>query len=213
VKPPKEDFAGRRFGKLTVMHRSIARSNRGRWHCICDCGGTIEVANHSLARGTARSCGCVSWQATHGMSGTREYQSWQDMLDRCLNPSSKGWRRYGGRGIKVQESWRRFENFFADMGPSNGLTLDRLDWDGHYEHGNCRWATYEVQSNNSGRAYVVRVGDKELTIAQFAAELGISRQAVHARIKRGALWEGDAERRSTTYLPLVKGPQITVGKT
>ena len=96
--------------------------------------------------------------ATHGQSGrhatqrSHEYETWARMILRCENPKTKGYHRYGGRGIRVCGHWRNsFETFLADMGlkPTPKHSLDR--WpnnNGNYEPGNCRWATQEEQNAN-----------------------------------------------------------------
>jgi len=71
------------------------------------------------------------------------------MGQRCTNPNHMAYQDYGGRGIVICRRWRSFENFLADMGERpEGMTLDRIDNDGNYEPGNCRWATPKVQRAN-----------------------------------------------------------------
>ena len=147
------DLTGKRFGMLVVLRRDERHHGRHiRWICRCDCGlPEKSVRGGHLNAGRAKSCGCNA-NITHGMHGSREYKSWEMMIQRCTNERYDKFSYYGGRGITVCERWLKFKNFFADMGkrPAD-RSLDRIDVNGNYEPQNCRWATKSEQMFNRRR--------------------------------------------------------------
>ena len=122
------------------------------------------------------------------MSRTPTYSSWNAARDRCYNPRATGYERYGGRGIRVCDRWSDFSAFLEDMGERpEGTTLDRIDSDGDYEPGNCRWADQVTQNQNRktrGGWFPVEVdGVTYPTLAHAGRALGV----VPATVKRRAL--------------------------
>lgn len=127
---------------------------------------------------------------TGGIGGhwTREYRSYQCMRTRCYTEDSGSYVRYGGRGIRVCDRWlASFESFLADMGlaPSSKHQLDRVNPDGDYEPGNCRWAT--VQENNATRRNRIQVvvDGRSMLLSDAATNAGLKSSTVEARLRLG----------------------------
>lgn len=193
------DLAGQRFGRLTVIERAPnLRPKVTRWLCRCDCGTEISVVSRYLITGDTRSCGCLKIEqlqerlTKHGSARkgkkTAEYNTLRVMMDRCHNPVSTSYPRYGGRGIFVCDRWREsFENFLADMGPrpSPEHSIDRIDNDGPYSPDNCRWATDVEQANNKRNNHRLEYAGRKQTIAEWARELGMSDRVIRSRIRYG----------------------------
>lgn len=201
------NLVGQRFGKLLVKGRAPnSKHGKSRWHCICDCGTNSIHLGCILHRGDARSCGCglvitaVENFLKHGHAGTRTYRIWSAMKTRCRNPRAKAFRHYGGRGIAVCESWLEFENFLADMGPApDGLSIDRIANDGHYEPGNCRWATPKQQSQNSSIPKVLTFKNETMNVSEWARHLGINPATLQERLGKWPLERALSTKKSTRW--------------
>jgi len=151
------------------------------WKCRCECGNTFSERSYLIASGRRESCGCLKGgrNLSHGMSRTAEYNIWNGARDRCRNPKNKNFDQYGGRGILF--AWDSFEEFIKDMGPrpSAAHSIDRIDVDGNYEPGNCRWATAREQCNNKRNNVIVRVNGGEVPLAEY---LGTSECTQYIRV-------------------------------
>jgi hypothetical protein len=94
---------------------------------------------------------------------------------------------YGGRGIRVCDRWQSFANFLADMGecPSATHTIDRKNGNGHYEPGNCRWATSKEQHRNKSNNRRITAFGRTLTLVEWAEEKGMDSRTLQMRFQRG----------------------------
>ena len=120
-----------------------------------------------------------------------EYSVWAQMRNRCNSPKHPQYKYWGGRGIKVCESWTLFSNFLADMGkrPGKGYSLERRDCNGNYEPCNCYWATWVEQNNNQRRNIKLTYDGKTLTLAQWGRLLGMPYEMIRTRYRYG--WPTD----------------------
>jgi hypothetical protein len=136
-----------------LHHSGLYWVSFGLFECE-HCGSVVE--RRLCAGKESKSCGCQQHAARkHGMSGTALYAIWNHMRQRCSNPKVDNFHRYGGRGISVCEGWEDFATFkdwALANGYKRGLEIDRIDNDGNYEPGNCRFVTKPVNTRNSSKA-------------------------------------------------------------
>lgn len=185
---------GNRYGTRTVLDSELHKSEAGnymqRFLVRCDCGDEKWVgANVVMKAGgsVCRICKRVA-DAERSAAGYKHplYGTWWAMISRCYDPNSRNFPSYGGRGITVHDKWRGdrpegemgtmdgFHAFVRDMGEKPvGASIDRVDNDGPYSPENCRWATQEVQANNTRANVRVSVDGTTYTIAQWGRVLGV----------------------------------------
>ena len=117
-----------------------------------------EPANHLSGKGCRR----CAW-AMDGITGTKlsqkraeVYYLWNGIKQRCYNPKTKSYKRYGGRGINLSQEFHdylEFEKYVKSLEnyefrKEKDLSLDRINNDGNYERGNLRWADRKTQGLN-----------------------------------------------------------------
>lgn len=131
----------------------------------------------------------------HGQTGTRFYQIWCAMKQRCFYPKHNRFKNYGGRGITICNEWLDFEHFYQDMYKSyqksckkqgeQNTTIDRINPNGNYTKENCRWNTLWNQNLNRSNNHLIAYKGETKPLAQWAREKGFKRGLLENRIKRG----------------------------
>lgn len=202
---------GKQFGKWTQVGasfkvRELPRRKTRTWAvCQCDCGRVEVLQLDNLRGGGSAKCKACSnaGHVTHGMYRSGEYRVYIGMIARCHNPDRPGYEGYGGRGIRVCERWlESFQNFYADMGPRPmaKYEIDRIDNDGNYEPGNCRWTTRKINARNTRSTRRVEYLGQKMAISAVAELAGVSEPLVRSRIERG--WSAE---QAATLPPLPPG--------
>ena len=174
---------------LTFMSVLTERSKDGhiQWLCQCSCGdvGTYLATRvkHNRVAGCKKCASALTGSKvkTHGMRNTATYSSWTSMKDRCTNPESKDFARYGGKGIAVCDQWlNSFEQFYKDMGEKpNGTSIDRINNEQGYSPENCRWATHSQQQLNKTKSCLWLVnGVVYESLVTAAAAYGVRKQTI-----------------------------------
>lgn len=123
---------------------------------------------------------------------SKTYAIWRSIKQRCFNPNTEHYARYGGRGITMCDAWANsYAAFLADVGEKpKGMTLERINNDGNYELTNVRWSSRKEQANNRTTNVFVTHEGKTMTLAQWAEHLGYKYGLIGSRWKKGV--RGDA---------------------
>lgn len=199
------DLTGMRFGRWTVTGRAEDRIGHTgyktvMWNCRCDCGNSGVICGKSLRRGDSQSCGCLAKEAVsrrasrHGGFGTRLYNIWDSLRQRCLNPQNAAYHNYGGRGITICPEWDDFSVFrewalntgYEEDAPRGKYTIDRIDVNGNYSPDNCRWTGMKEQAQNRRNTIMVEYNGETRPLSEWADISGIKYCTLWKRYSRGA---------------------------
>lgn len=210
------NYKGKRFGRLKAL-KKVVKDSRAYYECECDCGNTVTARGDALTSGATRSCGCLNTEvdsdthSTHGDSETRLYRIYHKMRDRCLNPNSNRYDRYGGRGITICPEWldsyEAFKNWSLDNGYSDDKSIDRKDNDKGYYPSNCRWVDNTTQANNTSRNILIEYKGEVKTLSKWCEELNYPYKSTRQLLGRGRTVE-----EVFTRLRIGKGFQGTSAK-
>lgn len=199
--PKMKDLTGLKLNKLTVIKRVEKpvhlKSKDIFWLCKCDCGNERILPAGKLTHGQ-KSCGCLKTgkKKIHGLSHTRFYHIFANLLQRCINKKHVAYSRYGGRDIKCL--WKDFVEFKRDMYESYAkhcekfgekqTSIDRIDNNGNYCKENCKWATHKEQSNNT-RANLknkfIELQGKKYNLKELSDKFNISVNQINKRLNNG----------------------------
>lgn len=195
----RNSIKGKRYGNVVVIGYSKTIGKHSYYLCRCElCGKEFETRRDGLVNGHTTSCGCVrdKWMHSgnlnkkHGLSEDRAYWVWVKMKRRCYSPSCREYKNYGGRGIKICDEWLSPENFvrwaresgYDYEAPKGSCTLDRIDVNGDYEPGNCRWITNLEQQNNRRNNRRFDYQGVSYTVAELARMFEVPYSTMYASL-------------------------------
>lgn len=201
------DISGQRFDKLVAIERvpTPVGKKGAFWKFKCDCGNEVIRSIRFTYGHSFHSCGCANKGIDrsninrpkkcnlHGLSHTRLYRIYNGMKNRCYNPNTEYFSRYGGKGIKICDEWLSdFVTFYTwaiNNGYSEDLTIDRIDNDGDYCPENCRWTDAKTQANNSSKIRYISYNGETHTLTEWSRILGLEYHKIASALNYGWSFE------------------------
>lgn len=111
------------------------------------------------------------------------------MIQRCHNPKSTGYIKYGAKGTSVCDEWlndyEKFKEWALSTGYKIGMTIDRINNSEGYSPDNCRWATVVEQANNKTTNINITYKNRTMTLKQWCQKLNLKYKTVFARYQNG----------------------------
>lgn len=201
IRPDEQMIVNGKLTQVGVSFQVPTKTCKKR-HAVfqCQCGNRKLMFFDSVASGRTSSCGCLIIEALknnkhnigriqkHGLTSTKAYHCWSNIIQRCRNAKHKHYANYGGRGITVCQEWAdSFVAFFNHIGPppSQTMAIDRIDNNRGYEPGNVRWVTKKENQRNRRVNVSVEFAGRKMSVAELAETIGMKDSVVRNRVKAG----------------------------
>lgn len=190
------EYCGKRY--FVIPARSDSRfccrqclfdSRKIRYTKTCETCGKVFTTKRKNQKFCCPKCSSESQKSCKDDFGYKQrlHRIWLNMKSRCYNVNFPSYQHYGRRGIIICEEWKNSFKTFYEWSINNGykddLTIDRIDVNGNYCPENCRWTTYEVQSNNKTISRYVTYKNETKTIGQWAKEKGLTWDILKWRLR------------------------------
>jgi|SRR6478735_1734448 len=186
------NLEGVKIGRLTFITDAPSKNKKRYALWNCECGEKKVISLNSVLYDRVRSCGCLFKEfsrkrfATHNLRKHPLYGLWSQIVNRCCNLKSVSAINYGARGIGVCQEWRKDFKTFYDWAVSNGwqqgLQIDRIDNNGNYEPGNCRFVSVKINMRNRRNTLFVEHEGERLPLVEVCEKLNLKYHNVWQRI-------------------------------
>lgn len=187
---------GDKFNKLTVIKFLCkTKFSHKKWLCLCECGNEIEIDEYTLLKNARHSCGCErnirmkQLSTKHNLYGTKIYQIWISMKQRCYYKKYTHYKHYGSKGIEVCDEWKnnvvQFYNWALSNGYKEGLSIERIDINKNYCPENCKWIPKNEQQMNTSKTKKYKYQNEEHTLHYFSKLYSIPSTSLYRKIKNG----------------------------
>lgn len=190
-----KNLIGEAFNRwLVIDFGEKTKDGHKTWLCECQCDKHTRryVKEYSLISQKSKSCGCLQREKAkesktkHGQCHTSLYNIWSEMKQRLTNEKCQHYKDYGGRGIKLYDSWVDFKNFYewaVNNGYKEGLSIERKDVNGDYCPENCEWIELKHQQRNKRTSNKIKINGEEKCLAEWCQIYNMPYNTVRGRIK------------------------------
>lgn len=192
-----DERVGKTINIYDILYLCDYKSNDGHkvYHIRCnECGWENDVQFRNI-KNLSPTCihknvagSYINFNRKLKWKNQRLRRTFEGMCSRCYNETTKDYRFYGARGIRICKEWLDNPTLFEDWAYQNGytdtLTIDRIDSNKDYCPENCQWIPLEENSRKAGDVHWITVKNITLTGRQWSERLGLGVNSVNTFIRK-----------------------------